>query len=101
MVDCTEVLNSLKQLENEVLPAMIAEKLDKSAQIVENAAKVECPVDTGHLRASISHTVEGYKATIGTSVEYAAAVHEKTKPFLQNAADSKIQEVVNIFKELF
>ena len=37
-------------------------------------AKSICPVDTGRLRASITHRVSGDTAVIGTDVEYATDV---------------------------
>ena len=40
----------------------------------ETYAKKETPVDTGRLRNSISHTVDGEATYIGTNVEYAAFV---------------------------
>lgn len=40
----------------------------------ETYAKKETPVDTGRLRNSISHTVDGEAAYIGSNVEYAAFV---------------------------
>ena len=40
----------------------------------ETYAKQETPVCTGRLRNSISHTVDGEAAYIGSNVEYAAFV---------------------------
>ena len=40
----------------------------------ETYAKKETPVDTGRLRNSISHSVDGEAAYIGSNVEYAAFV---------------------------
>ena len=40
----------------------------------ETYAKKATPVDTGRLRNSISHTVDGEATYIGTNVEYAAFV---------------------------
>ena len=40
----------------------------------ETYAKQETPVDTGRLRNSISHTVDGEATYIGSNVEYAAFV---------------------------
>lgn len=98
MFSGAEVYRGLTHFEKEVLPKMIAEKLEKAAQIIENAAKENCPVDTGQLRASISHSVEGNKAIVGTDVEYAAIVHEKNKAYLQKAVDENMQSVLDAFK---
>ena len=45
---------------------------------MENTAKQDCPVDTGQLRASITHEVEGLVGVVGTNVEYAVYVEYGT-----------------------
>ena len=45
----------------------------------ETYAKKATPVDTGRLRNSISHTVDGEAAYIGTTVEYAPYLELGTK----------------------
>lgn len=45
--------------------------LHKACLIVENAARTNCPVDTGQLKRSITHEVQGDTGIIGTNVEYA------------------------------
>ena len=57
----------------------------------ETYAKKETPVDTGRLRNSISHTVDGEAAYIGSNVEYAPYVElgtsrAKAHHMLQKAA---------------
>ena len=57
----------------------------------ETYAKKATPVDTGRLRNSISHTVDGEAAYIGTNVEYAPYVElgtsrAKAHHMLQKAA---------------
>jgi HK97 gp10 family phage protein len=61
-------------------------------------------VDTGRLRASISHTAKRETAYIGTNVEYAIYVHEGTmkmekNQFLRNAVEKHIAEYKNITEE--
>ena len=63
----------------EVLAAMrqqVLLGLEMMGQEAEGYAKDECPVDTGRLRNSIAHAVEGSEDTvyIGTNVEYAPYV---------------------------
>lgn len=48
--------------------------LEKLAVSVEADAKAICPVDTGDLKASISHEVHEDQARIGSNLDYAAAV---------------------------
>lgn len=59
----------------------------------ESYAKIDCPVDTGNLRNSITHRVDvdEQAAYIGTNVEYAPHVELGThrtrpQPFLKPAA---------------
>jgi hypothetical protein len=52
--------------------------LTKACLLVENDAKKRCPVDTGQLRQSITHEVEGNTGVIGTNVEYAPYVEYGT-----------------------
>lgn len=48
--------------------------LNKACIIVENAAKQNCPVDTGQLKNSITHEVTDNEGYVGTNVEYAPYV---------------------------
>lgn len=67
----------------------------KAAIRVERAAKRLCPVDTGRLRASITHSDvdrdgDAVKVRVGTNVEYAAYVELGTsraaaQPYLRPA----------------
>lgn len=54
------------------LPTAIARALEEIGLVAEGYAKRLCPVDTGRLRNSITHSVEefGTSAIIGTNVEY-------------------------------
>ena len=50
-------------------------------------------VDTGRLRNSITHTIQGNHAIVGTNVEYAVYVHEGTykmkgRPYLKQPVQS-------------
>ncbi|MBQ2663076.1 MAG: HK97 gp10 family phage protein [Clostridia bacterium] len=44
--------------------------LAQSGETVRADAVANCPVDTGRLRGSITSTVEGNSAVVGTNVEY-------------------------------
>ena len=62
---------------NDILSALEKGKRNALTAIGETAetyAKKATPVDTGRLRNSISHTVDGEAAYIGTNVEYAPYV---------------------------
>lgn len=67
--------------------------LEEIGLLAENHAAKKCPVDTGNLRASITHEVDtgDNAAYIGTNVEYAPYVElgtsrQKAQPFLRPAA---------------
>lgn len=72
----------------------VATDLLKAAIRVERMAKRLCPVDTGRLRASITHALEsdaqGVLAIVGTDVHYAPYVEFGTsrmaaQPYLRPA----------------
>ena len=79
---------------DEVLRLMESAKaaaLEEMGQVGETYAKMKCPVDTGRLRNSITHTSDGKSAYVGTNVEYAPYVEYGTvkttaQPFLKPAA---------------
>lgn len=50
----------------------------------EDHAKENCPVDTGRLRNSITHTTEGESAIIGTNVKYAPYIEYGTGKYASN-----------------
>lgn len=70
----------------------------------EGYAKMICPVDTGNLRNSITHTSDGEAAYVGTNVEYAPYVEygtskTKAQPFLRPAAEDHTTEYKAIFED--
>lgn len=75
------------------LERAIARGLEKVGLVAEGYAKRLCPVDTGRLRNSITHVIDGDElaAYIGTNVEYGPHVElgtsrQKAQPFLKPAA---------------
>lgn len=92
MIDNSQqVLSALEQA--------IERGLEKIGLTAEAYAKLECPVDTGRLRNSITHEVRiGEKAVyIGTNVEYAPYVELGTtrmaaRPYLRPAAENHESE---------
>ena len=61
-----QILSALEKGKHNALTAI--------GSTAETYAKQETPVDTGRLRNSISHAVDGEAAYIGSNVEYAAFV---------------------------
>ena len=55
--------------------------LERACLIVENSAREKAPVNTGNLRNSITHTVNGNEGVVGTNVEYAPYVEFGTGLF--------------------
>jgi HK97 gp10 family phage protein len=83
----------------------IARGLEAVGIEAESDAAAICPVDTGRLRNSITHTIDGNEsaAIIGTNVEYALYVHEgvhgrKGQPFLTNAVTQNADKYRRILK---
>lgn len=69
----------------------IAAAMEEIGLAAEGFAKRKCPVDTGNLRNSITHTSDADTAYVGTNVEYAAYVEMGTtrtapQPYLRPAA---------------
>jgi Bacteriophage HK97-gp10, putative tail-component len=70
---------------NRTIRGASRDELETTARQVMNRAKVLAPVDTGRLRASIRierRTFLGLRAryTIGSDLNYAAMVHDGTRP---------------------
>ena len=77
--------------------------LEKIGLRAETHAKKYCPVDTGRLRNSISHTQSGDTEYIGTNVEYAPYVEfgtstQKAQPYLKPAVTNHVEEYKKIVK---
>lgn len=80
--------------------------LEQIGMAAEGYAKDLCPVDTGNLRNSITHTVddENGAAYIGSNVEYApyvelGTVKQDAQPFLKPAATDHGQTYRSIMEE--
>ena len=78
--------------------------LEASALLVEGQAKALAPVDTGNLRNSITHEVEGQEAKVGTNVEYAPFVElgtskQAAQPYLNPALEQNKGNIKRIFAE--
>lgn len=79
----SEISENLQKAINDIIPKRLEEALNDALQLVENSAKIKCPVDDGTLRASIKHDIEKDSkdtlvGTVGTNVSYAPYVHEGT-----------------------
>lgn len=73
--------------------------LEECGLVAEGYAKRLCPVDTGRLRNSITHTTEENTAYVGTNVEYAPYVEMGTtrtraQPFIKPA----LADNVDVYK---
>ena len=94
---------------NDILSAMENGKRNALTAIgstAETYAKQETPVDTGRLRNSISHAVDGEAAYIGSNVEYAPYVElgtsrAKAHHMLQKAATEHSAEYKRLAEDAF
>ena len=86
------------------LQSAFAKALERIGLQAEGYAKDLCPVDTGNLRNSITHTSDGKAAYIGTNVEYGKYVELGTvkmaaQPYLRPAAADHAGTYRNIVKD--
>jgi HK97 gp10 family phage protein len=68
----------------------VTDLLERLGEGIEADARIACPVDTGHLRDSLEHEVDGDTLRVGTNVDYAVYVEEGTRymaaePYLRPA----------------
>ncbi|AUV81255.1 hypothetical protein C2R22_05920 [Salinigranum rubrum] len=74
----------LRKLEQVFLDEELPKAMGDIALHIEREAKQRAPVESGNLRASIASVVEtianGYRAVVGTNVEYAREVEFGTGP---------------------
>lgn len=82
----------------------IGTAIKKSAYLVEREAKLETPVDTGRMRASIFSDIQPEIATISPYVNYAVFVHEGTRyikanPFMERASQNAQSGVQGFFDD--
>ena len=80
--------------------------LEKIGLMSEAYAKDMCPVDTGRLRASITHETGEDSVIIGTNVEYAGYVELGTskqdpQPYLVPSLQNHISEIERIIRLQF
>ena len=90
----------------EAIASQTAAALETVGLLAEGYAKRKCPVDTGRLRNSITHTVDGtmLEAYIGTNVEYAPHVelgtrHQDAQPFLRPAAQNHVSQYRRVISD--
>lgn len=89
----------------EALGVAMGRALEAVGIEAESDAANLCPVDTGRLRNSITHTIDADEkvAIIGTSTEYAEYVHNgtsthKAQPFLTDAVNQNADKYRGIFE---
>jgi len=83
--------------------------INKACLMVERDAKILCPVDTGRLRSSITHEIEGTAGRVGSNVEYARAVemgsedsnfNRAPQPYLRPALHKNEKAIRQMFKKI-
>ena len=83
---------------------------ERSLEIIgltaEKYAKEIVPVDTGRLRNSITHEVDGKEVFVGSATEYAASVEygtvkQKAQPYLRPAATDHASTYKQIIQDEF
>lgn len=88
----SDFYKNLQQLTKE-FPHKVKDQMEKACIVVESKAKENCPVDSAHLRNSITHeaVVNNGKVTgvVFTPVEYAPYVHNGTGIYAKNGQGRK------------
>lgn len=92
---------------DEVLRELAEKKpvaLEECGLVAEGYAKRECPVDTGNLRNSITHTQSGDAEYVGTNVEYGPYVEMGTtrtraQPFIKPSVADHVDQYKRIFEK--
>lgn len=91
----------------DALAGAVASALEGMGLLAERYAKNGCPVDTGRLRNSITHTLDMHGSSgdvyIGTNVEYGKWVEngtsrQKPRPYLKPAVTRHTDEYRSILK---
>lgn len=74
-----------------VIVGRVLDALETSGKLVEDSAKLLCPVDTGLLIGSITHKVfpNDLKVIVGTPVEYGPYIELGTGEFAENGEGRK------------
>ena len=106
-----EYLQVVADHTDEVIAAIgtaLARGLEAVGIEAESDAAAICPVDTGRLRNSITHTIDdgGKAAIIGTNVSYGIYVHMGTRntpaqPFLTDAITQNADKYRSILRAAF
>lgn len=96
--------NDFSDLIEQAAFSQIETALEKIGLMAERNAKIACPVDTGRLRGSITHTHDKNTAYVGTDVEYAPYVemgtaNTKAQPYLKPAIVDHVQEYKSIVEQ--
>lgn len=102
-IDATKFNKFLSDAPDKVHRA-IRNVIYKVTLLVERGAKINAPVDTGRLRASISTSIFPMNASVQTNVKYAIYVHEGTRyvsarPFMKDAANDVEKQVAGIVND--
>lgn len=103
-IDETAFVRSLEDYEARIKPKL-QQALEKCVFSVEADAKVNCPVDTGRLRMSITSDVGDLEGSVGTNVDYAPYVEYGTykqapRPYLRPAFDKNIATLESDLKKI-
>lgn len=82
-------------------------KLEKAGQMLENYSKVNCPVKTGALQASIRHETDYADKTtyVGSDLDYSVWVEAGTRKmaprnYLKDALFDHISDLEHLFSEI-
>lgn len=86
-----------------LIVGQIRAKNEAAAILVENRAKARCPVDTGALRASITHDSDEGGFIVGTNKEYGpfvelGTIYQSPQAYLVPAVQENMSELIAVYQ---
>ncbi len=108
MANINTILNWHGEEQKKNIKDKLDRNMEKACLLVERDAKINAPVDTGRLRASITHRIEkddeDIVGIVGTNVVYASyqefgTIHMPAHPFLFPALESNKGKIKELLKE--
>ena len=95
-----QLMNRLNRISSTATTEAVMAGIEKGCLRVERDAKIKAPLDTGILRASITHKLDAgtLSGTVFTNIEYAAVQefggqHQDAQPYLYPALASNVDKI--------
>ena len=97
------VTDKLEQVARDLHGPPMLEGMRDATMLVTRQARINAPVDTGRLRASIAPEVrqagKTVRGVVGSNVRY-AAFQEKKKHYLQRAFEENLEKIKTLIRDV-